>query len=188
MTVKVNFAADNEISLVFGAGPIALYDETDNLWYPGVYWLAVKLPNTIQYGDVFRVYDEAGLATRAQALVRAEAILQDEVSQGVTDNTLAQILTGIKSITFDITNEDPPGVGQIKWNPTEGVLEFGAIGGVVKVQLYGEVGVRGRNNTGATLLDGKAGRFVGGLGNKPLFDYADNDGSWPPGGAIGRSK
>jgi hypothetical protein len=185
MSVKVNFTADNAIGLVFGSGPFALYDENDNLWYPGIYWLAVKLPNTIQYGDVFRVYGETGLSTRSLALARANEILYDEMSQSVTDNTLKQfsagilptdgVLTGIKSITFDITNEDPPGVGQIKWNPDEGVLEFGAIGGVVRIQVGQEMAFRFRNNTGSTIPNGASVFISGAIGNRATIALTDID-------------
>ncbi len=98
---------------------------------------------------------------------------------------LAGNLTGVNSIQFVLTDEDSPAVGELKYNPNAGVIEFGAIGGTVVIQIGQEQVVFGRNTTGSTITNGAACRFTGAVGNKPLFGLSDNDATSPPGGSVG---
>jgi hypothetical protein len=78
----------------------------------------------------------------------------------------------IEAVQFSTTDPDVPGVhtpGHMHWNAAEGVPEVMTDTPDVTLQLGHEQYVEGRNTTGATLLNGRPVRIIGGQGNRALF-------------------
>jgi Uncharacterized conserved protein (DUF2190) len=82
-----------------------------------------------------------------------------------TDGTIA-----IESLMFDTTSPDIPGVhtpGHAHWNTTEGMLEIMSSTTGVTLQLGHEQWIEVRNNSGATILNGRPVRITGGIATRP---------------------
>lgn len=78
--------------------------------------------------------------------------------------------TGFKHILFDTAGTPQPAqTGMISWNTFEGTLDVNTDVSNVTIQVGQETLVRGRNNTGGTLLNGSVVYFSGSLGNKVMI-------------------
>ncbi len=78
-------------------------------------------------------------------------------------------------IDFDVTPTVGGAVGRLIWNTTDGTLDLGMGGGNVTQQIGQESYTRIRNDTGATLLDGRVVRITGALGNRATAALARSD-------------
>lgn len=96
-----------------------------------------------------------------------------------TDITsMAGITGGIQTpdyIDFDTAASVAGTPGRLKWNDADGTLDISMKGGNVTQQVGQESYVRVRNNTGSTLLDGKAVRITGALSNRATAALAQAD-------------
>jgi hypothetical protein len=78
----------------------------------------------------------------------------------------------IEAVQFNTTAPDVPGVhtpGHMHWNEHEGVPEVMTGSPGVTLQLGHEQYVEGRNTTGATLLNGRPVRIIGGQTGRALL-------------------
>ena len=97
---------------------------------------------------------------------------------GLTHITSRQTVSGdvgpIDSLAFNLADETPAtGVGVVRWNDTDGTLEFGLKGDNVVLQVGQESVHRVLNhNTGITFLNGRVGKVIGAQGNRASVDYA----------------
>lgn len=94
-------------------------------------------------------------------------------------------LENVENIKFNLTPIAPTGVGELRWNNTDGALEVGSLGGTVVLQVGQESHVRGVNKTGATINDGDAVTLTGAQGNRPKFAFTDADDSPLNDSAVG---
>lgn len=82
---------------------------------------------------------------------------------GITDAyTKTEVQTVLPKVGFDTTNVTAPGIGQVAWNIDENTLDIGLNGATLQVGQ--EQLIRVRNNTGSTILNGKAVMATGTLG------------------------
>ena len=80
------------------------------------------------------------------------------------------------SVQFDTTPAALPNAdGILQWNETANTLDIGLEGGTVRGQVFEDTLIRVKNNTGTTLLNGKAVYIVDRQGNLPLVAYAKGD-------------
>lgn len=87
-----------------------------------------------------------------------------------------KVLDNVKSILFDITNLKTVHVeGQMRWNSDEGVPEVDLPGGQVTGQIFEEMLIRGKNQTGTATPDGKPVYISGASGSNPEFSLSDSD-------------
>lgn len=97
---------------------------------------------------------------------------------GLTHITSRQTVSGdvgpIDSLAFNLADETPAtGIGVVRWNDTDGTLEFGLKGDNVVLQVGQESVHRVLNhNTGITFLNGYVGKVIGAQGNRISVDYA----------------
>jgi hypothetical protein len=80
-------------------------------------------------------------------------------------------------IDFDLTATSGDKIGRMRWNNTDRCLEYDSHvdGHMVTNQIGQETWIRVRNNTGATIEDGKAVYVTGALGNRPTIALARAD-------------
>ena len=69
----------------------------------------------------------------------------------------------------------PNAEGLLQWNATDGTLDLGMDGGDITMQMGQEMFTKVRNQSGSTILNGKAVYFSGRLGNRPLISLAIGD-------------
>lgn len=73
----------------------------------------------------------------------------------------------IEGLLFDTTAPDPvQAAGRVHWNPVEGTLDIDQTP-TSSVQVGYESRINVRNNSGATILNGRAVRITGNIGNQP---------------------
>lgn len=70
------------------------------------------------------------------------------------------------SLAFDLTPREKAGVGVMQWNPNEGTLDLGLLGGNVTLQVGQETVHRVVNKTGATIHNGQAVYGKGAAGQR----------------------
>lgn len=70
------------------------------------------------------------------------------------------------SLAFDLTPRPKAGVGVMQWNPDEGTLDLGLLGGNVTLQVGQETVHRVVNKTGATIFNGQAVYGIGSAGQR----------------------
>lgn len=102
-------------------------------------------------------------------------VVGSAIGDDVTENFDSQ-LDNIDYIQFNtsatpITNAE----GLLQWNATDGTLDLGMSDGDVALQVGQEMVMKVRNNTGATLENGKPVYETGSIGNRPTVDYARSD-------------
>ena len=82
----------------------------------------------------------------------------------------------VPAVQFDTSATPQPNAeGLMQWNATDGTLDLGMDGGDITMQLGQEMFTKVRNQSGATILNGKAVYFSGRLGNRPLISLALGD-------------
>ncbi len=88
-------------------------------------------------------------------------------------------------IDFNLINGIAPAEGRAIYNDIEGCLNFGMKGSRVNLQVGLEQLIQGRNESGATFLNGRAARIAGTHSSgRPVFGYSDADES-AAAGAVG---
>lgn len=83
--------------------------------------------------------------------------------------SLAGITGGISTadfVQFDSAITPTTGVGKLQWDPTEGGLQVGMLGGNVNLQIGQETVIYVYNNTGASLSDGQVVYCTGSQGQR----------------------
>lgn len=128
--------------------------------------------------------DPAGAAAGAAAgAVAAHEVEVDPHPQYSTDADLAahvadttphETILSLDRIGFSLTPAGPAGAGEVVWNDTDKTLDIG-LGGGITLQAGQELQVRGLNNSGATMLNGRAVYISGAQGNRLVFSLADAD-------------
>lgn len=78
-------------------------------------------------------------------------------------------------LDFDVTPTGAAAVGRLRWSETDGVLEFGALGGAVNIQIGQENVIRVVNKTGGNLTDGTVCYVNDAQGNRPTVAKAKAD-------------
>lgn len=84
-------------------------------------------------------------------------------------------ITNVRQLTFDLTPSTSPGVGQLQWNPTEGTLEVGLLGGNVVLQMGQESHVYSINKSGTDIFDGDVVILTGSQSGLPSMHLSDAD-------------
>lgn len=79
----------------------------------------------------------------------------------------------VDAITFNTSPTTAAGTGILRWNSTEGVLEFGTAFTSNVIQIGMESIIRARNNTGSTITNGTPVYVSGATGNRPTIAMAD---------------
>lgn len=75
----------------------------------------------------------------------------------------------IEGVLLDTTAPDPtPTAGRLHWNPAEGTLDIDT-SAASSLQVGYESRLNVRNNSGATILNGRAVRITGNVGNLPTI-------------------
>jgi hypothetical protein len=96
---------------------------------------------------------------------------------------LDRLLTGdgllLDHLSFDTSTTHAVSIGEIAWNPTEGVLDVGLNSGGAVLQLGEETLYRVSNRTGSTIPDGTLVMATGTLGNSGRITVAPWNGSVP---------
>ena len=82
----------------------------------------------------------------------------------------------IEGLLFDTTAPDPvQAAGHVHWNPDEGTLDIDQDSNS-SIQVGYESRINVRNNSGATILNGRAVRITGNIGNTPTIALDDGQG------------
>lgn len=82
----------------------------------------------------------------------------------------------IEGLLFDTTAPDPvQAAGHVHWNPEEGTLDIDQTP-TSSVQVGYELRINVRNNSGAQILNGRAVRITGNVGNTPTIALDDGQG------------
>lgn len=83
----------------------------------------------------------------------------------------------IEGLLLDTTAPDPTQTaGHLHWNPSEGTLDIDT-SGTSSLQVGYESRMNVRNNSGATILNGRAVRITGNVGNQPTIALDDGQGN-----------
>jgi len=77
-------------------------------------------------------------------------------------------------VQFDTTAGVNVGEGELAWNATDETLDLGMPDGIT-LQIGQENQIKARNNTGSTILNGKAVYVSGALGNRPTITLAQGN-------------
>jgi hypothetical protein len=151
---------------------------------PGVEYVTEAPSDDVTYGrkngiwvdidsvvaGVSSVNGETGTVVLDAADVGAEATgaVDAGVAAHVADTTPHETLLSLDRVGFSMTPTTPAGAGEVVWNDTDKTLDIGLGEGVV-LQAGQEVQVRGLNNSGSTLLNGRAVYISGATGNRLVF-------------------
>lgn len=108
-------------------------------------------------------------------------------SAKIANGTITEAdLAALDYVKFDTTySGGSTQPGMINWNDTDGTLEFQLKGGNVTLQVGQEQVVRVKNNTGSTLLNGKAVYISGSDGSNLRVAYANAGAENTSAGTIG---
>ena len=119
------------------------------------------------------VNGETGAVSLSAADVGADAAgtAAAAVAAHVTDTTPHSQILGLDKVGFSLTPTGTAGPGELVWNATDNTLDLGLSGGVT-LQAGQEVQVRGLNNSGSTMLNGRAVFISGASGNRLVFSTA----------------
>lgn len=83
----------------------------------------------------------------------------------------------IEGLLFDTSAPDPiQTAGHVHWNPEEGTLDIDQTP-TSSVQAGYELRINVRNNSGATIVNGRAVRITGNVGNTPTIALDDGQGN-----------
>jgi hypothetical protein len=113
-------------------------------------------------------------------LAQIQALLPDNTTGLISAEDVRDVSTAlfertdgtnaINGLLFDTTPVVPVHTpGHMHWNSTDGIAEIQSGYTGVTLQLGHEQWVEVRNNSGATILNGRAVRFTGGLGTRPTI-------------------
>lgn len=97
------------------------------------------------------------LGTRAAAGANSDITSLSGITGGVSTADFVQ---------FDTAITPTVGIGKLQWDPTEGGLQVGMVGGNVNLQIGQETVIYIYNNTGATLTDGQVVYCTGSQGQR----------------------
>lgn len=117
------------------------------------------------------------LGPTAKTITDIQTELDNNNLQKVTDrgSTTTNKIT-LPAVQFDIeATPQPNAEGLMQWNNTDGTLDLGMDGGDITMQIGQEMFTKVRNQSGSTILNGKAVYFSGRLGNRPLISLALGD-------------
>lgn len=91
------------------------------------------------------------------------------------------------SVAFDTSPDTSRvlGVGELRWNDTDGTLEFKLKGGNVTLQIGQEQNARFRNNTGADMTNGQVVYITGSTGSHATVSLAQANGEGTSSVVIG---
>lgn len=127
----------------------------------GVAWVNVSSPDTV---------------TLAATQTLTNKTLTSPVINGTVTGTAAFTgVTGIASpeyVQYDLTHSQTIAVGKTYWNDLEGTIDLGLKGGNVTLHTGQQVVARVRNDTGSTLLKGRAVYVSGANGDRKQVSYA----------------
>lgn len=130
------------------------------------------------------------VATSTDGTELAVIVQQGETRQVTIDQFVAPVATSINAevslkayrtgdyldaaqyIEFDTSTVIPTSVGRLSWNPDDGTLNLGLIGGNVVNQIGQELVQRCYNNTGATIAEGAVVKVVGATGQRLTIELA----------------
>src|SRR3990167_4747069 len=120
-------------------------------------------------------------------LAQMVALLADNVTGEISATDVQNVITALSERTdgtnplngllFD-TSPDIPAhtAGHMHWNDAEGVAEIMTGTAGVTLQLGHEQYLESRNDSGATLLNGRPVRITGSLGNRPTIALDNGQG------------
>jgi hypothetical protein len=119
---------------------------------------------------VSSVNTQTGVVVLGAADVGADATgtAAAAVAAHVADTTPHETILGLDRVGFSLTPTGPAGVGEVVWNDTDKTLDIGLPEGVT-LQAGQEVQIRGLNNSGSTMLNGRAVFISGATGNRLVF-------------------
>lgn len=126
---------------------------------------AAKAAGQLRDGEPYLITDENRIAVGVSSSGYS-SFAKDKINSDITQ--LTGITGGISTpdfIEFDLTATSTDGVGKLKWNDTDGTLEFGLKGGNVNLQVGQEQVVRVTNRTDATMTDGQVVYATGSTGS-----------------------
>lgn len=148
-----------------------------------IFRYAISLPSAR------RTAQNEDLANMSQSTIKGRAASTGTgIPQDLTAAQVGAILENghdFDFIDFDITPTAAAAVGRLRYSEQDGVLEFGAVGGNVNVQIGQEVVIRVVNKTGVQLNDGQAVYVNGAQGNRPTAALAKADAEATSHGMLG---
>lgn len=105
------------------------------------------------------------IAPNTQILSSDNSILIDQENQ-VFDLSTAPVINPLDHLNFNLATTSTGGIGRLKWNDTDGTLEFGLKGGNVTLQIGQEEVVHILNNTATAFTDLQVIRVTGASGQR----------------------
>lgn len=120
-------------------------------------------------------------------LAQMMALLPDNTTGQIDAVDMRDIITAlfertdgtspIPGLLFDTTAPAPaPAEGRLHWNPEEETLDIDT-SATSAIQVGYESRINVRNNSGATILNGRAVRITGNVGNQPTIALDDGQGN-----------
>jgi hypothetical protein len=120
-------------------------------------------------------------------LAQIQALLADNTTGDISAADVRDVSTAlyertdgtnpIEGLTFDTTAPAPaPAAGVVHWNSSEGTLDIDT-SATSAIQVGYESRINVRNNSGATILNGRPVRITGSVGNLPTIALDDGQGT-----------
>lgn len=89
-----------------------------------------------------------------------------------TLNMNDNLIDEVDALCFNLSNGQTPQEGKLFWNPEDGTLQVGLVGGTVNLQIGQELVFLARNDTLSTMTNGTAVVITGATGNRPDIQLA----------------
>lgn len=168
-------ASPKKISELPAAGPLTGDELVPIVQNAGTVRTNVSVLGSFAFGNVQSQIDALDVrvdsvsvqsATNNAAIVSINAILPNKV------NRVGDYLDAVQYIEFDTSTVIPTSVGRLSWNPDDGTLNLGLIGGNVVNQLGQELVQRCYNNTGSPIPEGAVVKVVGSTGQRLTVELA----------------
>jgi len=168
-------ASPKKISELPAAGPLTGDELVPIVQNSGTVRTNVSVIGSFAFGNVQSQIDaldvrvdsvSAQSAANNASIVSINAILPTKV------NRVGDYLDAVQYIEFDTSTVIPTSVGRLSWNPDDGTLNLGLIGGNVVNQLGQELVQRCYNNTGSPIPEGAVVKVVGSTGQRLTIELA----------------
>jgi len=168
-------ASPKKISELPAAGPLTGDELVPIVQNSGTVRTNVSVIGSFAFGNVQSQIDaldvrvdsvSAQSAANNASIVSINAILPTQV------NRVGDYLDAVQYIEFDTSTVIPTSVGRLSWNPDDGTLNLGLIGGNVVNQLGQELVQRCYNNTGSPIPEGAVVKVVGSTGQRLTIELA----------------
>jgi hypothetical protein len=163
-------------------GSTVYVDLTSNQTIAGTKTFSSEIQGSVSgtAGNVTGVVGIANGGTGSTTASAARTALGAAASGANSDITsLSGVTGGISTpdfVQFDTGITPAVGVGKLQWDPTNGCMQVGLVGGNVNLQIGQETVAYIYNNTGATITEGQIVRVVGSQGQRLTVALAQADG------------